>query len=60
MVFQNDTVQSLFNEWFVYDFKLSNGKTPLEDFIIVILINSALTGSNFIKTCRMISLVSIR
>ncbi len=24
--------QAMFNEWFVFDFKLSNGKTPLEDF----------------------------
>jgi len=30
-----DEVESgLFNEWFVYDFKLSNGRTPLEDFYL--------------------------
>ncbi len=30
--FRSEEENSLFNEWFVYDFKLSNGKTPLEDF----------------------------
>jgi hypothetical protein len=24
--------EALFNEWFIFDFKLGNGKTPLEDF----------------------------
>ncbi|MGB9722186.1 MAG: hypothetical protein ACPL28_12000 [bacterium] len=30
--FRNEEENALFNEWFVYDFKLSNGKTPLENF----------------------------
>lgn len=30
--FRGEEENSLFNEWFVYDFKLCNGKTPLEDF----------------------------
>ncbi len=30
--FRSEEENSLFNEWFVYDFRLSNGKTPLEDF----------------------------
>jgi len=30
--FQSEAENSLFNEWFIYDFKLNNGKTPLENF----------------------------
>lgn len=29
----NDRSEGLFNEWFLYDFKLANRKTPLSDFI---------------------------
>lgn len=29
----NEKSESLFNEWFLYDFKLSNGKITLADFI---------------------------
>lgn len=29
---RRDEDTAMFNEWFIFDFKLSNGKTPLEDF----------------------------
>ncbi len=32
LTFKDEIEASLFNEWFVYDFKFKNGATPLEDF----------------------------
>lgn len=29
---EDERDSEMFNEWFIFDFKLSNGKTPLEDF----------------------------
>jgi len=56
-----DEVESgLFNEWFVYDFKLSNGRTPIEDFYLTNPDNLNDARLEFISNCRITAMVFIK